>query len=106
MSTKSGLFVGLNHGFIVSKPKSNPKKAKVSYRKGALNPRVQFIREVVREIVGLSPLEKKMIELVRSQNSHKEKKAVKIARHRLGTHRRALQKKADLQKIIAAQKKK
>lgn len=100
MSTRTGLFIGLNHGFIVSKPKSNPKKAKVSYRKGILNPRVKFIREVVREIVGLSPYEKKMIELIRSGNSAKEKKATKMARQRLGTHRRALQKKADLTRII------
>lgn len=106
MSNKSGLFIGLNHGFIVSKPKSNPKKSKPSYRKGALNNRVEFVREVVREIVGLNPYEKKMIELIRTGNSGKEKKAVKMARHRLGTHRRALQKKADIVKIIQAQKKK
>lgn len=90
MVTKTGLFVGLNKGFIVSKPKVNTRKLKISYRKGTLNTRVAFVREVVREIVGLNPYEKKMIELIRTGNSSKEKKAVKMARQRLGTHRRAL----------------
>jgi large subunit ribosomal protein L36e len=90
METKTGLFVGLNRGFIVSKPKVNTRKEKISYRKGTLNKRVAFVREVVREIVGLNPYEKKMIELIRTGNSSKEKKAIKMARQRLGTHRRAL----------------
>jgi large subunit ribosomal protein L36e len=87
---KTGLFVGLNRGFIVTKPKVNTRKEKISYRKGTLNKRVAFVREVVREIVGLNPYEKKMIELIRTGNSSKEKKAIKMARQRLGTHRRAL----------------
>ena len=62
------------------------------------------MRELIREIVGLSPYEKKMLELIKTGNSAKEKKATKMARQRLGTHRRALQKKADMERIIRAQK--
>jgi large subunit ribosomal protein L36e len=106
MEGKTGLFVGLNKGFIVNKMNKNTRKEKISYRKGALGSRVAFVREVVREIVGLNPYEKKMVELIRTGNSSKEKKAYKVAKQRLGTHRRALIKKADIEKIIAAQKKK
>ena len=40
MEAKSGIFVGLNHGFIVTKPKVNTRKQKISYRKGRLHTRV------------------------------------------------------------------
>ena len=33
---KSGIFVGLNSGFIVQKPKTNSRKAKPSYKKGKI----------------------------------------------------------------------
>lgn len=33
---KSGIFVGLNKGFIVQKPKENSRKKKPSYTKGKL----------------------------------------------------------------------
>ena len=33
---KSGIFVGLNSGFIVQKPKINTRKAKPSYKKGKI----------------------------------------------------------------------
>ena len=33
---KTGLFVGLNKGFIVQKPKTNPRKVKPSYSKGRI----------------------------------------------------------------------
>ena len=85
MSTKTGIFVGLNKGFIVTKPKVNTRRQKKSYDKGKLGKRVKIIREVIREVCGLAPYEKKMMELIRAGERSKEKKAVKIARQRLGT---------------------
>ena len=64
------------------------------------------VREVIREVVGLAPYERKMMELIRTGVATKEKKAVKLARRRLGTHRRAQHKKAELVEMIRAQKKK
>ena len=84
MSSKTGLFVGLKKGFIGTKPKENTRKNKVSNRKGRLGKRVTLIREVIRECCGLAPYEKKMMELIRTGEASKEKKAVKIARKRLG----------------------
>ncbi len=33
---KTGLFVGLNKGFVVVKPKENTRKSKPSYKKGRI----------------------------------------------------------------------
>ena len=104
---KSGVAVGLNAGFIVTKPKGNPVAQKVgrSHRKGKLHPRVAAVRAVVNEIAGLAPYERKMIEMIRTGVEKKEKNAVKIARKRLGRHKRALAKRDQLVAIIAAQRK-
>ena len=47
-----------------------------------------------------------MMELIKSGEGPKEKKAVKVARARLGTQRRALIKKAEIERLIKLQKKK
>lgn len=89
MESRSGIFVGLNKGFIVTKPKVNTRKLKPSYKKGKLGKRVALVREVIREVVGLAPYERKMMEMIRTGVAIKEKKAVRLARKRLGTHSRA-----------------
>ena len=106
MENKSGIFVGLNKGFIVTKPKVNTRKLKPSYKKGKLGKRVALVREVIREVVGLAPYERKMLELIRTGIAAKEKKAVKLAKRRLGTQRRAQNKRTELQEIIRAQRRK
>ena len=106
MESKTGIFVGLNRGFIVTKPKVNTRKLKPSYKKGALGKRVEAIREVIREVAGLAPYERKMMEMIRTGVASKEKKAVKLARQRLGTHKRAQIKRDEINDLIRAQKKK
>ena len=98
--------MGLNKGFIVTKPKVNYKKLKPSHRKGKLGKRVAVVREVIREVVGLAPYERKMLEMIRTGNAIKEKKAVKLARRRLGSNKRASRKRDELQTIIRLQRKK
>lgn len=106
MESKSGIFKGLNKGFIVTKPKVNTRKLKPSYRKGKLGKRVSMVREVIREVSGLAPYERKMIEMIRTGVASKEKKAVKLARRRLGTHKRSLHKRDEINEMIRAQRKK
>ena len=106
MESKSGIFVGLNKGFIVTKPKVASKKSKAVNRKGRLGKRVELVREIIREVAGLAPYEKKMMELIRTGVASKEKKAVKVARSRLGTHHRAQKKRDEINELIRAQRKK
>ena len=91
MVQKSGIFVGLNKGHIVTKPQKHPDafKKNKSHRKGRLHPRVAGIREVMTEVTGLSPFQRKMMELLKTGDSVKEKKAVRLARKRTGSHKRA-----------------
>ena len=103
---KTGLFVGLNRGHVVTKPKVSDRafKANKSSRKGRLHPRVQAVREVVQEVCGLAPFQKKMVEMIKTGIAVKEKKAVKLARKRVGALKRAKHIRDNLLNLIQTQK--
>ena len=103
---RTGLFAGVNKGHIVTRPAKMAWKTRPATRKGRITKRATAVRQIIREISGFSPLEKKMLELIRTGVAAKEKKAVKTARAKLGTHKRALIAKQNIDNIIAAQKKK
>ena len=63
--------------------------------------RVTLIRRVVSEITGRSNYERKIIELLKQSKANANKKAYKIAKKSLGTHKRALKKKNELAEFIA-----
>merc|ERR1711937_184885 len=79
----SGLAAGLNKGFITQK---RAKISKPASRKGKLGRRVKFVREVVREVAGYAPYEKRVMELLKVG---KDKRALRVCKNRLGTHQRA-----------------
>ncbi|ODA81997.1 hypothetical protein RJ55_00502 [Drechmeria coniospora] len=106
---KSGLAVGLNHGHTmdadafpflpnVQKTTARVAKPRVSRTKGHLSKRTAFVREVVKEVAGLAPYERRVIELLRNS---KDKRARKLAKKRLGTFGRAKKKVDELQRVIA-----
>ena len=103
---KSGIFVGLNRGHVVTKPKVSDRafRANKSSRKGRLHPRVQAVREVVQEVCGLAPFQKKMVEMIKTGIAVKEKKAVKLARKRVGALKRAKHIRDNLLNLIQTQK--
>ena len=103
-NNKSGIFVGLNKGFVVKRAPNAWKNRPVT-TKGRNSKRSLAVREIIREVAGFSPLEKKMLELIRTGISTKEKKAVKTARAKLGTHKRALHKKMEMDNVVSAQAK-
>jgi large subunit ribosomal protein L36e len=79
--TKTNLAVGMDHGKVVTKI-ALPQKP--SYRKGKLNKRVSLVREVIREVAGFSPYEKRVMELLKVG---KEKRALKLLKTKLGALR-------------------
>ena len=97
---KSGLFIGLNRGMVVPASKRLGWKSRPVLRKGKQSKRALAVRELIREIAGLSPLEKRMTELIRTGVQQKEKRAVKLARAKLGTQRRAEFKRTEIVKLI------
>merc|ERR1712166_1176280 len=92
MAERTGMFVGLNKGFIVSKPAvvDDAHRFAKSQRKGRAPPRAVAIRQVVAEICGMTPFERKMMELIKTGQVSKEK--------------RANAKKAQIESFIKAQK--
>ena len=66
--------------------------------------RTALVRQVIGEIAGLAPYEKKLMELMQMGGSKDEKKALKLAKKRLGTHHRAMKKREYIQSLVAAQK--
>ena len=105
MYTKSGIWVGKHAGYKVEKPETNPKHAKPSYRKGTLGKRVKLIRDVIREISGYAPYERKIIKLLSIGEESADKRAMKFAKKRVGGHRRGKDKREKFRVIVAAQKK-
>merc|ERR1712083_534307 len=103
---KTGLFVGLNRGHVVTKPKVSDRafRANKSSRKGRLHPRVHAVREVVQEVCGLAPFQKKMVEMIKTGVAVKEKKAVKLARKRVGALKRAKHIRDNLLNLIQTQR--
>jgi len=92
---RTGIAVGLNKGY---KTTALDRKSRPSRTKGHLSKRTQFVREIVKEVAGLAPYERRVIELLRNS---KDKRARKLAKKRLGTFGRAKRKVDELQGVIA-----
>ncbi|KAK5101496.1 ribosomal protein L36 [Exophiala xenobiotica] len=92
---KSGYIRGPNAGHQVT---PIAPRARISRTKGHLSKRTAFVRDIVKEVAGLAPYERRVIELLRNS---KDKRARKLAKRRLGTLGRAKRKVDDLQNVIA-----
>ncbi|KAK5112943.1 60S ribosomal protein L36 [Meristemomyces frigidus] len=95
VTQKSGLAVGLNKGHKVTVRQPKPR---VSRMKGHLSKRTAFVRDIVKEVSGNAPYERRIIELLRNS---KDKRARKLAKKRLGTFGRAKRKVDEMTKVIA-----
>jgi len=87
---------GLNKGHKVTK---NVQKKKHSYRRGVASKKTKFCRELVREVCGFSPMEKRCMELLRIG---KDKRALRFCKKRLGSHIRAKKKREEMTNAIQA----
>ncbi|KAF1744050.1 hypothetical protein MXB_1958 [Myxobolus squamalis] len=99
MPTKQELSVGLNKGHKVTKL---TKKEKPSNRKGRASKRVKFVRDIIKEVTGHAPYEKRAMEYLKIG---KEKKCVKFLKARLGALKRAKRKREELSAVLLAMKK-
>ncbi|OJJ44688.1 hypothetical protein ASPZODRAFT_153585 [Penicilliopsis zonata CBS 506.65] len=93
---RSGIVVGLNKGHKTTP--LNSQKTKISRTKGHLSKRTAFVRDIAREVAGLAPYERRVIELLRNAQ---DKRARKLAKKRLGTFTRGKRKVEDMQRVIA-----
>eukprot|EP00201_Polytomella_parva_P019672 CAMPEP_0175048506 /NCGR_PEP_ID=MMETSP0052_2-20121109/6238_1 /TAXON_ID=51329 ORGANISM="Polytomella parva, Strain SAG 63-3" /NCGR_SAMPLE_ID=MMETSP0052_2 /ASSEMBLY_ACC=CAM_ASM_000194 /LENGTH=98 /DNA_ID=CAMNT_0016312599 /DNA_START=43 /DNA_END=339 /DNA_ORIENTATION=- len=95
----TGLPVGLNKGHVVTSRTVAPRP---STRKGFLGKRVKFVRDVIREVAGFAPYEKRIMELLKVG---KDKRALKVAKNKLGTHLRGKKKREELANVMRKMKK-
>merc|ERR1711966_555195 len=96
--TATGLACGPNRGHAVE---PLPKRVRASEKKGKLGVKVKLARDVIRNVCGFAPYERRAMELL-SQGF--DKRALKFCKKRLGTHRRGKKKRAELENVMQAQK--
>eukprot|EP00521_Asterionellopsis_glacialis_P005602 CAMPEP_0195269064 /NCGR_PEP_ID=MMETSP0706-20130129/13539_1 /TAXON_ID=33640 /ORGANISM="Asterionellopsis glacialis, Strain CCMP134" /LENGTH=124 /DNA_ID=CAMNT_0040324087 /DNA_START=246 /DNA_END=620 /DNA_ORIENTATION=- len=70
----------------------------------ALGKRTALTRQIAREVVGLSPYERRILDMIKTGGSAADKRIYKFAKRRLGSHKRALRKREDIKEVNAAQR--
>eukprot|EP01129_Flabellula_baltica_P006684 TRINITY_DN2529_c0_g1_i1.p1 TRINITY_DN2529_c0_g1~~TRINITY_DN2529_c0_g1_i1.p1 ORF type:complete len:114 (-),score=33.58 TRINITY_DN2529_c0_g1_i1:78-419(-) len=94
--SSTGIARGRGKGFQVTRVE---KRTKVAANKGKLGPRTAVVREVAREVCGFAPYEKKVIELL---NNELDKRALRLAKKRLGSFHRGKRKREELAGVAKA----
>lgn len=100
---RTGIAIGVNKGFIVTRREP---AARPIQRKGKLSARTALIREVIREVAGFAPYERRMIELLKIGSAATFKRALKLAKKRLGTHKRGKKKRDEMVEAVSAMRRK
>lgn len=98
---RTGLAKGPNSGHITN---AIARKPRPSNLKGKLGKRVGICREIAREVAGLSPYERRILDMIKTGGSAADKRIYKYAKRRLGSHKRAVHKREDIKAVNAAQR--
>jgi large subunit ribosomal protein L36e len=61
-------------------------------------------RNIVREVVGLSPYERRILDMIKTGGAGVDKRVYKYAKKRLGSHKRAVAKREDIKSVNAKQR--
>jgi len=88
------LAVGLKRGYALKK---RAKIVRPANHKGAITKRVRLIKDVIREVSGFAPYERRVLELLRN---NLDKRALKYAKKKLGTHARGKRKRDELGGVL------
>jgi|TARA_B100000780_G_C20741374_1_gene294501 large subunit ribosomal protein L36e len=92
-SDKTGIAAGLSKGHVVVKYTAKSKTRSRSLKK---NDKTLAARQIAREVMGLAPYEKRLLDVLKSGAGNVEKRMYKMGKKRLGTHRRALKKRDEI----------
>uniref|UniRef100_A0A663MNV2 60S ribosomal protein L36 n=1 Tax=Athene cunicularia TaxID=194338 RepID=A0A663MNV2_ATHCN len=71
-------------------------------QKQRLTKHTKFVRDMIREVCGFAPYERRAMELLKVS---KDKRALKFIKKRVGTHIRAKRKREELSNVLAAMRK-
>eukprot|EP01006_Ploeotia_vitrea_P003622 TRINITY_DN112940_c0_g1_i1.p1 TRINITY_DN112940_c0_g1~~TRINITY_DN112940_c0_g1_i1.p1 ORF type:complete len:107 (+),score=9.39 TRINITY_DN112940_c0_g1_i1:56-376(+) len=97
--SSTGTAVGLNKGYPTTKRNTGKKP---SNAKGRISKRTKAVRALVKEVVGLAPYEKRLLDMLKTGGAGAEKKMYKMAKRRLGTHTRSLKKREQIKELYGA----
>ncbi|CAF0768541.1 unnamed protein product [Brachionus calyciflorus] len=95
------LAAGYHRGHKVTKHKVEKPFRQRPSRLSSKNKHAKFVRDLIREVAGLQPYEKRVIELLKIG---KDKRALKFIKRRLGNHSRSKKKRDELQAYLQASK--
>ncbi|CAB9507983.1 60S ribosomal protein L36 [Seminavis robusta] len=98
---RTGYAKGMKGGHATTEIEQKPKP---SHGKGRTSKRVTLCREIAREVVGLAPYERRILDMIKTGGSSADKRIYKYAKRRLGSHKRALAKREDIKEVNAAQR--
>mmetsp|Transcript_639 Transcript_639/g.1247 ORF Transcript_639/g.1247 Transcript_639/m.1247 type:complete len:112 (+) Transcript_639:209-544(+) len=98
---RTGYAKGVNGGHITTQ-RTPP--ARKDAAKGKLGKHTQMVRGIIREVAGLSPYERRILDMIKTGGSSADKRVYKFAKRRLGSHKRALAKRDDIKAVNAAQR--
>ena len=90
---------GLDKGHKTTK---NELKKRPAKSKGKLTTHNKFVRDLVREVTGFSPYEKRAMELLRIS---KDKRCLKFLKKRIGSHIRAKRKREEMSNVLQQMRK-
>ncbi|KAE9611312.1 putative ribosomal protein L36e [Lupinus albus] len=72
-------------------------KSSIYHRTNKTSKRVHFVKNLIREVAGFAPYEKRITELLKVG---KDKRALKVAKRKLGTHKRAKRKREEMSSVL------
>lgn len=79
------------------------KQPRPASAKGRIGKRTKAVRQIISQVAGISGYEKRVIEYLKAGSLKDTKRALKVTKKALGTHRRAKIKRENLMNFIRAQ---
>ena len=93
--------IGKNKGHKTTRIQA--KGTKPGSTKGRISKRTGLIRQVINQVAGVAGYEKRVIEFLKAGSLKDTKRALKVTKKALGTHRRAKNKRENLMNLLRAQ---